>query len=728
MNDWDRSYITLMAASAKSPLWWLLPIALAIKLGYLFYALPDVSSVGALSIDALYHYNWASAIVSGDLMANAPYFRAPLYPYLLALLLKITGNNLLLVRMIQLLAGTVALIFAFRLAERLAGRMAALVAFVLLLLYPLTTYHEGELLLDSIFSLFALMSLYYLVASGKGRQRPLAGGLYFALAALTRPTVLVFLPMAMAYLIYQSVFPRKAKRRSYRPALIFLLVVTLSIAPVTILNYLSSGRLILVAYQGGVNFYIGNNPSADGLTSSLPPFGADWTGEDAAFAAYQATGRKLAVDEESSFWYRRGTAFIFTQPSQAIQLFVKKLYFAFSNQEVSNNQPLDDAVFRNPLLKWLPVRFSLIVALAIIPLILGRRSARRLLSLYAVVAIYGLVISLYFINSRFRMPLVYPLAALAGAGVASANEILRSRSVKPRFFYAIAAAAGVFMLTAFNPYGRIIAAPGEILFLRANAALRQADYPLAVARFDSLTRMAPYTNNSYLNLGVVYLKQGDPQRAENAFRNELTLNPASAEAANNIGVIFLLHKAYDSTLTYCAKALEIKPYYLEAAVNYLRAARYKGEPAIFAAGDIIRTRIRQYLADNPAFLFEEGLYLAAAGRYPEAIAAQLQVVAAIKSRKATIPFEPKYSAQRSTDPQTLLTLAHYQLGYLYGLIGDFDRSVGFSRGAIDLDPGLKEAYINLMSGLRSRGDFRQADSVRQRYHDRWPGDVSPARK
>ncbi len=728
MNGWNQSYIALMAASAKSPLWWLLPIALAIKLGYLFYALPDVSSVGALSIDALYHYNWASAIASGDLMANAPYFRAPLYPYILALLLKITGYSLILVRLIQLLAGTVALIFAFRLAERLVGRAAALVAFALLLLYPLTTYHEGELLLDSIFSLFAMMSLYYLVASGKGRQRPLAGGFCFALAALTRPTVLVFLPIAIAYLVYQSGFPRKTKRRSFRPALIFLLVVILSIAPVTIVNYLSSGRLILVAYQGGVNFYIGNNPSADGLTSSLPPFGTDWTGDDASYTAYQATGRKLAVGEESSFWYRRGMAFIMEHPYQALQLFVKKLYFTFSSQEVSNNQPLDDAVFRNPLLRWLPVRFSLIVALAVIPLILGRRSARRLLSLYAVVVIYGLVISLYFITSRFRLPLVYPLAVLAGAGVASAYETLRSHSIGPRFYYAAVVVVGVFMLTTFSPYRKIITAPGENLYLRANAALRQAEYSLAAARFDSLTRMAPYTNNSYLNLGIVYLKQGDPQRAGIAFRSELNLDPASAEAANNLGVIFLLDKAYDSTLAYCAKALEIKPYYLEAAVNYLRAARYKVQPATFAAGDIIRTRIRPYLADNPAFLFEEGLYLAAAGRYQEAIADQLQAVAVMKSRKATVSFEPTYAPQRSTDPQALLSLAYYQLGYLYGLSGDFARSIVFSRSAIDLDPSLKEAYINLMSGLRSHGDLRQADSVRQRYRDRWPGDLFPARK
>ena len=54
-----------------------------------------------------------------------------------------------------------------------------------------------------------------------------------------------------------------------------LLVVVL---PITIRNCAVGGDAVLIASQGGVNFYIGNNPDSDGRTAIVPGTPGDWWG------------------------------------------------------------------------------------------------------------------------------------------------------------------------------------------------------------------------------------------------------------------------------------------------------------------------------------------------------------------------------------------------------------------------------------------------------------------
>lgn len=710
-----------MSIRDKSPLWWLIPAALAIKLGYLFFAYPEASSVGALSIDALYHYNWARAIDAGDWFVNAPYFRAPLYPFVLALLLKISGGSLLFVRVVQLLAGVATMAVVYRITEKSFNRPAAVLAALLMLLYPITTFLEGELLLDPLFTLLALGAFAFLVSRRNGKERPIPAGVCFALAALTRPTILIFLPIAAAYYLLKKRGPADKQAR-LKTMLIFVAVVFVLLLPVTAINYVHSGQIILVSYQGGVNFYIGNNPQADGLSSVLPPFGNDWTLADARAAAITETGRPLQDNDLSSYWYRKGMSFASSDPAAFAALTVRKIYYLFSGHEISDNRPLDEAVFGNSMLRWLPVRLPWIVAAAILPLFLVRRHRERFLYIYGIIVVYGLTVAAFFVNSRFRLPLIPFLAIVGGIGMASLWDILRRRAWNLRPAAGLAAAAAVFILASVDPYGRSLVHPQQALFLRGNASLRQGDYPAAAARFDSLSQTSPYFDNSFLNLGIAFLKMGQSTEAAEAFRRELNHNPASAEAANNLGVLFLLNKAYDSALTYCARAVEAKPYYRQAAINLLRAGGRLPDSAAIQSVERYRRLVHPYLGDDPGYLVEEGIYLAGQRRFSAAIDDQLQALSLSGKRRPATAFEFAYDPTAAAEGPDVTALACYQLGYLYGLTGDFSRSVEYSRMAIAANGGLKEAYINLISGYRSLGDARRADSVIAAYHSRWPGD------
>ncbi len=92
----------------------------------------------------------------------------------------------------------------------------------------------------------------------------------------------------------------------------------LPILPVTLANTLS-GDFVLIASQGGVNFYIGNNPESDALRAVVPGTRTDWWGgyNDAIFMAEEALGRKLKPSEVSRYWYGRGLEFLWVFPRQS---------------------------------------------------------------------------------------------------------------------------------------------------------------------------------------------------------------------------------------------------------------------------------------------------------------------------------------------------------------------------------------------------------------------------
>lgn len=68
-----------------------------------------------------------------------------------------------------------------------------------------------------------------------------------------------------------------------------------------------SAAVLPTTSQGGVNFWIGNNPAADGTYRPLVP-GKQVPGyerEGARILAEQGVGHPLAADEVSGYWFRR---------------------------------------------------------------------------------------------------------------------------------------------------------------------------------------------------------------------------------------------------------------------------------------------------------------------------------------------------------------------------------------------------------------------------------------
>ena len=119
--------------------------------------------------DALQYDSWARQIAGGQWVGTEVFYQTPLYPYFLAVIFKVAGHQLMVVRVIQAALGAVScglLAFAGR---RFFSKRVGLVAAILLALYPPAIFFD-VLIQKSSLDLF-LMTVV-LAALAEFHERP----------------------------------------------------------------------------------------------------------------------------------------------------------------------------------------------------------------------------------------------------------------------------------------------------------------------------------------------------------------------------------------------------------------------------------------------------------------------------------------------------------------------------------------------------------------------------
>ncbi|HEX7881073.1 MAG TPA: glycosyltransferase family 39 protein, partial [Candidatus Eisenbacteria bacterium] len=524
--------------SDRAPLWVplvVLAIALLVRILYRQQA-GHVLLFNEFTGDSAQYLELAGRLKNEGLMApkGEAWFQAPFYPFFL-FLAGASPTHLELARWLQFAAGATGALLAWDTARRLAGSTAGLMAGLIAAVYGPRVFFDGEMLSIGWSLFFLQLMAWLLVLRHESRDRPpspaldLPLGVTGGLAALAQPNTLVASVGVIGWLFVAGRRTPHARRGAILTALGVLLVIL----PVTLRNKAESRDWVLISANGGINFFIGNNPEADG-TFHLPPREPllnDPSGLVTASreAAARALGHPASPSATSGYWMNRGLAWWGSAPLDAVSLTARKVLYLLNNIEIPNHYDFAWFTQRVPILRLLP-GFWLLLPLAAWGLArIGREPIGRLFAL--LLGALLLSVAFFFVTDRYRLPIVAFLFPVAGIGAADLWSIARGE----------------------RPGARLPA------ILVVSAFLLLAAFPLVDTR--------PSMAHMHNLVGTLHYKRGEASAARREFEAALAISPNLAEPANNLGRLALNDRDDAGAERWFRKALELDPRRAEAWFN-----------------------------------------------------------------------------------------------------------------------------------------------------------------
>lgn len=545
-------------------------LALALRLTYLAESRESVF-FRALGLDAKYYDDEALRILDGTLPPE-PFFMGPLYAYFLALVYKVAGHSYGVVRVLQAVMGAATALAAARIGWLLAGRTVGLLAGLLVAIYPPLIFYSGSILYPTLAALLDTGAVLFLLEHERsGRRRDLLiAGLSLGASAVGQATVLAVVPGVLAWLWFLD---RRDLGRAARRAMPFVLGLAIPIAPVTARNLLVGGEPVLLTTNGGLNFYIGNGPEATG--GYVKPKGLDvYEDPSGRGLLSRREGRRLTARETDRWWMGAALEHVRAEPTRFLSLNVRKFVFYWGAMEIPQIENFEFQKRESRLvggLDGLPLGFGLLGPLAgvgAVGMVMEARRrrglARRIAPPLLLAGLYSATIVLFFVISRYRLPIMPLLLVLAAVALcragATASAVSRSRS-RP----------GVLGAPA----------PGSS---EAPASARGAVFPgLLLVGFSVLVNANPYhvSNRSgfaqcHFRLGVVARQDGRIDDALAEYRKAIDLDPNYAPSRLNLAEILITRGDRAAALEELREATRIDPEYPKAHYNRGLAAAQLG--------------------------------------------------------------------------------------------------------------------------------------------------------
>ncbi len=690
----------------------ILLLAALVRLVFLLFYYYD-SQWNQLLVDSLFHNYWAQSIADGEIIGREAFFRAPLYIYILGGLYALFGNSILMARIFGHLCGLLSVYITGRIALKIFGKKAAIIAALIHSIYPIAIYFESELLVDGLFTLLLELSiLIFLKALETEKPRwYILTGLVIGLAAITKPTILALVPLYALWLFLKV----NDIKKSIILGIYIIITLSIIILPVTIRNFMVADDLVLISSSGGINFYLGNNDSADGYSASMPkPLGHNWQIQDITYIAEKEIGRKMKASEISDYWYARGLGWISENKFDFIRLYLRKLFLCLNNHEISNNRNLNLFFQTNPVLKIIPINFGLILALAtasILLIIIHGKMDYKVLPIISFVLAYIVIISMFFINARYRLPVIPLLIIIASYWPARTMEGFDLREKLKSYIITAIAGGVIFAISLIPPSGINANDIASGLFNQANYYLYQGQYEKAKILYKQLLDENPHFPDANLNLGVTHLRLGFADSAEVCFQKEIQFFPDRANGYVNMASIRILKNEYQDAIDYADRAISIKPYLTDAHIIKMRALAARGDMAELQ--NIINDA-RRDASVGARIDLEAGIIFSNLKQFDKAISF---LNSALEAKQIAIETDDRaFTYEGMTGRQMSNKIrgqAAYQLGYIMGMRNNLIESVEKSRLAIYYDSSLAEAYINLINGYRLLG---KTDSARIIYN------------
>lgn len=373
-------------------------------------------------VDAQTFHLWAEAIRDGRTFMPGVFFKPPLYAYALAFLYDLFGPRPAPVYLVQSLLGAGTCVCVLGLGRLTLAPRAALGGALICAALPVLVFLEFQLVAEPLTTCLTMAALLILIAGEERPWRTALSGLLLGIAALGRPNLLILAPV-LAWWLW-----RRGGGR-LQPAVILIVAAGLGIAPATLHN-LRQGSFVLVSANAGANLWTGIRPAADGVEAI--PIGIQW--DDLQLEAAQAgAGDPAAAD---AWLVRRALKQAAADPPRALGLLARKALLLLSAQEGRNNIGADYLARTQGIVLlrrwwpgfWLMAPFALLGLMAVLrPALFGAgRLPPACTPILLSLAVLALAVLPFFVNARFRQPVLPLLALFAAHGLAVLVAAMRA--------------------------------------------------------------------------------------------------------------------------------------------------------------------------------------------------------------------------------------------------------------------------------------------------------------
>ena len=508
----------------------LFALALGVRTWYVF-EIDDAPTFTHPPVDGLTYVQHAENLAAGNWLGHGrePFWQPPLYPYVLGIFRVFFGGDgfFYAIRFFQVLCGSITCVLVWYLGRQLFTSRVGIAAAAAAAVYGPLIYFDGEILPASLATLLDLVGVCLLLHCLRRPTVPgfLGSGAIFGLASLAVATVLAFAAGAAVFTWLKVDRGRLLSLRRLACPGAFALGVLLAICPVAVRNAVVGGDAVLISYNAGVNFFVGNNENYDESVNILP--GWDW---DELLDRPRKEAGIGRPSERSRFFMAQAWEFISARPADYLALLGKKAFLFWHGDEIGRNQ--DIYFWRNysdilTALLWkgagVAFPFGIAGPLAILGGLLAiRRGGWSLPLLF--IALYSLSVIAFFVTSRYRIPLVPLLLIYACHGGQCFAACLKGGQRKALAFCA-ACTCLLLLASNFRVGAMDLEGDAAIHFNLGLAHTHERDPDAARKEYELAVARDPAHWQAWFNLGSIHAVQGDPEGAIPIFEQVVEAHP-----------------------------------------------------------------------------------------------------------------------------------------------------------------------------------------------------------
>jgi len=573
LSSTDFSFISIFQGKEFFIYFSIFLVAFVIRAVYL-WEIKDTPVFSLLMGDSESYDSWAMEIYEGNWLGNHVFYQSPFYPYFLAIVYSIFGRNLFVVRLLQILLGATTCLLTARAGRYFFSKTTGIVSGFLLAVYPTAIFFNCQIQ-KATFGLFFMALLLFL--AGKAMDTPksiwwILIGMVLGCFGLTRENALILIPIIFLWLVVY--FWHAPKKNLLLWCAAFILGMTIVFLPVSLRNKIIGGEFVLTTSQFGSNFYIGNKLSS-GTYVPLRWEHGDWRFErtDATELAEKDVGHTLSPSEVSRYWTKKTLSHIRSNPIDWLKLLAKKWFLTWNATEISDTESqyahYEWSVVLNGLGRVL--HFGILCPLAVFGLCVTFHERKRIWLLYCILIGYAVSVSIFYVFSRYRFPLVAVLVLFSGAGLIHAVTFFQEKKIK-----SIIAYGGISLLVAIIINWTVFSPEGMASNTYYNVACgfdKLENVQEAVKYYSEAIQLNPNHAMAQNNMGIIMAKQGRPLDAIDYFSKAIAIKPDLERAHNNLGIVLAQLGRDREAINHFIASIRINPDY-PAHVYYNIACLY----------------------------------------------------------------------------------------------------------------------------------------------------------